>query len=266
MNGFQLTLMAMIALSYQYTSNALTSPKNNNIALSRASTARHSFFSGFSLAEPKTNDMNNTAKSKRLISKAKDIIYSKSGFYSPYDSSIFSEEFVFRGPNIGPLNKADYLATMDAFKLYNSIPNINPNAWGYSIDPTNPNRVWFMVRNTGTFDGDALLPNLINYKANGREIEGSPETFSIIYDEEEKLKYLSVGYVSDRFEGNTEGKGAAVGIFKAVGIPYPKAGLLLRFAQWFGSEIDSNNGLTYSKKEDLPSWWTDETRCSDGYL
>ena len=266
MNGFQLTLMAVIALSYQYSATAFTPIQNSNVASARQPTERYNFFSGFSIAEPaKTNDKD--AKSKRLIEKTKDLVYNKSGFYSPYDASFFSEEFVFRGPNIGPLNKADYLLTMDAFKTYNVFPDISPNAWGYSIDPENPNRVWFMVRNSGTFTGDALLPNLINYKANGKEIKGSPETFSVIYDEDEKLKYLSVGYVADRFEGNTDGKGAVVGLLKAVGIPYPsKFGLLLRFGNWYGSEIDSSNGKTYSKKEDLPSWWTDERVCSDGYL
>ena len=36
-----------------------------------------------------------------LIQRANEILYSESGFYSPYNESAFSEDFVFRGPYIG---------------------------------------------------------------------------------------------------------------------------------------------------------------------
>ena len=48
-----------------------------------------------------------------LIELAETFITSQSGFYSPHNSDMFSDEFVFRGPVVGPLNKADYLNTMD---------------------------------------------------------------------------------------------------------------------------------------------------------
>ena len=51
-----------------------------------------------------------------LIQKANEIIYSKSGFYSDHDANVFAEDFVFRGPYIGPLTKKDYLSTMDTFE------------------------------------------------------------------------------------------------------------------------------------------------------
>lgn len=201
----------------------------------------------------------------RLIQLANEIMYTKSGFYSDYDESVFSDEFVFRGPYIGPLNKADYLSTMDTFGIYKAIPDINPNAFGFSIDPKNPRRVWFMVRNTGTFDGEPLsVGNGISFPPNGAVLEGCPETFSVIFDEEDKLKYLSVGYVADRFEGNTNGKGAAVGIFNVVGLPFPDPGPLLRFAQWIGTEVFNGGACSYSTK-DIPEWWTDEQIASEGY-
>ena len=220
---------------------------------------RHSFLSNFGL-EPSSA----SPKANSLIEKTKDIIYNKSGFYSNYDADVFSEDFVFRGPYVGPLNKNDYLDTMDSFSIYKAIPDINPNAWGFSIDPTDPNRVWFMVRNSGTFTGDALLRNSLNVKANGKEIDGCPETFSVIYDNDGKMKYLSVGYVADRFEGNTSGKGAAVGIFNAIGLPFPSPGPVLRFAQFVGTEIVDFGPKSYSK--DIPEWWTDEDLGCEGYF
>eukprot|EP00640_Fibrocapsa_japonica_P002548 CAMPEP_0113944166 /NCGR_PEP_ID=MMETSP1339-20121228/30680_1 /TAXON_ID=94617 /ORGANISM="Fibrocapsa japonica" /LENGTH=254 /DNA_ID=CAMNT_0000949253 /DNA_START=16 /DNA_END=780 /DNA_ORIENTATION=- /assembly_acc=CAM_ASM_000762 len=217
------------------------------------------------LSQDQSTVSSSSTTSIALTEIAKDFIYSKTGFYSSYDADAFSDEFIFRGPFIGPLNKKDYFQTMDAFEIYKAIPDINPNAWGFSIDPNDPNRVWLMVRNTGTFTGQPILPNAMNLKPNGAKLQGCPETFSIIFDEEQKVKYLSVGYVADRFEGNTGGKGAAVGIFNAVGLPFPKVGPVQRFAQWFGTEVFKFGPLSYSVK-DVPKWWKDKTVGSEGFL
>lgn len=205
-----------------------------------------------------------SAASKALLEKAEDIVNHKSGFYSAYDADLFAEDFVFRGPYIGPLNKNDYLATMDAFGIYKAFPDIQSNAWGFSIDPANPNRVWFMVRNTGTFDGEPIAPTSINFQPNGATLEGCPETFSILFDDDQKMKHLTVGYVADRFEGNTAGKGAAVGIFHVIGLPFPKVGPVLRFLQFLSSEVIRQPPLSYST--DVPEWWTSKEKASEGYI
>ena len=201
-----------------------------------------------------------------LIKLTNEIIYSKSGFYSSYDESYFSEDFVFRGPYIGPLNKADYLETMDTFGIYKAIPDISPNAFGFSIDPLDQNRVWFMVRNTGTFNGEPGLGfGKENYfPPNGAILEGCPETFSMTFDSNQKIKHLTVGYVADRFQGNTKGDGAAVGIFNAIGLPFPKPGPILKLAQWFGTEVYNTGAHSYSTKN-IPAWWKSEEKASEGY-
>ena len=56
-----------------------------------------------SVAEDQLSD-----KSKVLIEKARNFAYKQSGFYSEIDEDVLSEEFVFRGPVIGPYNKKDY--------------------------------------------------------------------------------------------------------------------------------------------------------------
>ena len=191
-----------------------------------------------------------------LIERTKEIVDNRSGFYSPADPDAFADDFVFRGPYVGPLNKEDYLGTMAAFGIYRSFPDIRANSWGYSIDPEDPNRVWFMCRNTGTFSGEPLLPDLLNVKPNGGKLEGPPETFSVVYDDERKVKYLSVGYVADRFDGNTEGLGAAFGIFKIIGLQVPGPGPLLRALQWFGSEVLDTYPRSYSTE--VPEWFLKE--------
>ena len=202
-----------------------------------------------------------------LIQAAHKFAYSQSGFYSPYDESMFSDEFVFRGPYIGPLNKKDYFSTMDTFGIYKAIPDISPNCFGYSIDPQNPNRVWFMVRNTGTFTGEPGLGfgGDAYFPPNGATLQGSPETFSIIFDEDQKVKHLTVGYVADRFEGNTAGKGAAVGIFHAIGLPFPNPGPGLKLAQWLGTEVANMGAKSYST-ENIPAWWKSGAKASEGYI
>jgi len=201
-----------------------------------------------------------------LIQLANEHIYSKSGFYSQYEESSFSEDFVFRGPYIGPLNKIDYLSTMDTFGIYKAIPDISPNAFGFSIDPLDPNRVWFMVRNTGTFTGEPGLGfgKGSYFPPNGAALEGCPETFSITFDAERKVKHLTVGYVADRFQGNTNGDGAAVGIFNAIGLPFPKPGPVLKLFQWFGTEVYNTGTYSYSTKN-IPAWWKSEEKASEGY-
>lgn len=224
---------------------------------------RNAFF-GFGGDDKISEGSASSPNSKALIERTKDIVNNKSGFYSEFDANVFSEDFVFRGPYIGPLNKKDYLDTMDAFSIYKAFPDISPNAWGYSIDPKDSNRVWFMVRNTGTFSGEPILKDTLNLESNGAKLEGCPETFSITFDEEQKMKHLTVGYVADRFEGNTDGKGAAVGIFKVIGFPFPKPGPVLAFAQYFASEIIRKPPLSYST--DVPEWWTNDQKASQGYL
>lgn len=200
-----------------------------------------------------------------LILKANAFIHTQSGFYSDPVDDVFSEDFVFRGPYIGPLNKADYLKTMNIFKIWEALPDIAPNAFGFSVDPKDPNRVWFIVRNTGTFTGKPGigLGNGQFFAPNGASLEGCPETFSLTFDEDQKLKHMTVGYVADRFEGNTNGTGAAVGIFNAIGFSFPRPGLILRILQWFGTEVISSGPLSYSK--DVPSWWKSESKGSQGY-
>merc|ERR1711871_1309679 len=134
------------------------------------------------------------ATSSPLIAAAEEFINTKSGFYSPYDADAFAEDFVFRGPVIGPLNKADYLSTMDTFKVYRAFPDISPNAFGFAVDPAEERRVWFFVRNTGTNTGPFGIGYGLEAPPSGNAVVGVPEAFSITFDAAERVKLLTVGY------------------------------------------------------------------------
>lgn len=217
------------------------------------------------IVPPIPSNAGSSSNNDLLLNLANEFIYTSSGFYSPADPSVFSEDFVFRGPYIGPLNKKDYLTTMETFQIYKGLPDISPNAFGFSIDPKNQNRVWFLVRNTGTFTGQIGLGFGQFISGKGQQVQGCPETFSITFDDDNKVKLLTVGYVADRFEGNTGGKGAAIGIFNVIGLPVPSPGPLYSFITWFSNNILDSPAKSCSRKEDVPKWWQHEDRGADGY-
>jgi hypothetical protein len=202
------------------------------------------------------------SRSEQLLAKAESFVNTGSGFYSPPDASLFSEEFVFRGPIVGPLNKKDYLHTLgECFQVFKVFPDISANAWGFSIDPENPNKVWYMVRNTGTMENDwQLAPNLPAIPANGKKVKGPPETHSILFDEEMKVKCLTVGYVADRFEGNTGGSCAAFGLLEGIGYKLPPAPIFRIASELTNGFMGGPNAFS----TDLPKWWPHEGKLSDG--
>ena len=153
----------------------------------------------------------------------------------------FDDAFVFRGPVIGPLSKDDYLSTLGTFAIYKAFPDINPNAFGFSVDPQDPQRVWFLVRNTGTNSGPLGLGLGLEWPASGNTAQGATETFSITFDESgTRVKALTVGYVADRFQGNVGGSGAALGLMKVAGLVplgFTAANPIFAFAQWLGNDV-----------------------------
>ena len=62
-----------------------------------------------------------TAGDAELLQKANEFLHSGSGFYTPSREELFSDEFIFRGPAIGPLNKVDYLKILGTFGIYTAV-------------------------------------------------------------------------------------------------------------------------------------------------
>ena len=55
------------------------------------------------------------------------------GYYSKQDASLFAEDYIFRGPAIGPLNLRDYTSVMQYFMMYEAFEDFSPNAFGYTV-------------------------------------------------------------------------------------------------------------------------------------
>lgn len=213
-----------------------------------------------------------SAADDAAIAAAKTFLLEGNGFYSALQPELFADDFVFRAPVVGPLCKRDYLETMGVFRLWEALPDIEANSFGWCVEPPAPaslpgtTTVRTFVRNTGTHTGplnvgSAVLP------PSGKPYEGATETIAITVDASGKVRKLTAGYVCDRFAGNGGGLGAIAGILVSIGLPVPKPyGALFRFSQWLGNTFGSRFGpRTISADADLPAWYTDRRRGSEGF-
>jgi hypothetical protein len=133
-----------------------------------------------------------------------------------------AEDFVFRGPVIGPIAKKDIVNTIKgvAGNMNTAFPDMEQNAFGFSCDdPIEPTRVWYFVRPRATFKGPFTNFAGMSIPPTGKKLIGPPEARSFVFNEQGKIKYQTVGYVTDRFTGDTTaGKGAIFGLVSYVHI------------------------------------------------
>ena len=84
----------------------------------------------------------------QLIGLAKEFVATGTGFYSPLRPELLAANFIFRGGVVGPLSKTDYLRTMALLGVSDAF-NLQANAFGFTVDPSDPLCVRFFIRNTG---------------------------------------------------------------------------------------------------------------------
>merc|ERR1712039_897349 len=86
-----------------------------------------------------------------------------------------------------------------------------------------------------------------------------PQSMSVTFNEEGKVKKLTGGYVVDYRDGNTKDAGAMFAVGRTVGAPMPRAwppGKLLRFLNWLGAKM-KNFPKGRSHKLDLPPQYSE---------
>merc|ERR1712032_791390 len=158
---------------------------------------------------------------------------------------------------------------MGTLKIYEAWPDIAANAFGFCIDPANLQKVWFFVRNTGTNTWAIPFGFGIEVPPSGNVARGPTEAFHIEFDTSvpPRVRKLSIGYPCDRFEGNTNGLGAYIGLLTNAGVPTSFAkpqGTVFKLLQRIGNKIPGA-AKTVSDEEDLPVWWpTKDVRGADG--
>eukprot|EP00541_Cyclophora_tenuis_P012028 CAMPEP_0116562164 /NCGR_PEP_ID=MMETSP0397-20121206/12006_1 /TAXON_ID=216820 /ORGANISM="Cyclophora tenuis, Strain ECT3854" /LENGTH=195 /DNA_ID=CAMNT_0004088427 /DNA_START=887 /DNA_END=1474 /DNA_ORIENTATION=- len=182
---------------------------------------------------------------------------------------LLDDEYVFRGPVIGPLVKKDLVKALKSVGngLEDAFPDYELNAFGFTADdPIEPNRVWYFVRPRGTFSGPFDHPINGRIEPTGEKLVGPPEARSMVWTEQGKIKHISVGYVVDRFTGDTTGgKGAVFGQYHVMGqgIDGTVGSWSTRFVQYLATMIPDKIPKSWSKEEDIPVWWKDTRLGAD---
>mmetsp|Transcript_13007 Transcript_13007/g.30802 ORF Transcript_13007/g.30802 Transcript_13007/m.30802 type:complete len:241 (-) Transcript_13007:73-795(-) len=149
-----------------------------------------------------------------LIARAKEVLGPEIGIGTKDGGECLADDFQFCAAVVGPIPKEEYLNALGSFKLEDSF-EIQQNLFGFTVDPMQPNRVWFFDRQTAkhvdTFNG---------VEATGKELEMPPQLFHADFNDDGKLKEFGF-YTVDRQQGNTGGLGGAFGYFYGVGKPLP---------------------------------------------
>jgi len=151
-----------------------------------------------------------------LIDTAREVVMSEFGTAQGNDGSCLADDFQFVAPIVGPLSKKEFIRVFGSFKLREAIPDLAYNSW-FQVDPLEPNRVWWLSRDTGTHLGTLNFANGI--PPTGKRVEMPPQAMSFLFNEQGEVYTLTVGYTMDKRIGNSNGLGAVLGILKAVDKP-----------------------------------------------
>ncbi len=155
---------------------------------------------------------------QNLVEKAKAALIKDSGVLDP---SLWAEDFEFCAPYVGPLSKAEFLDAADGFGIYEAFPDFDNRYFGFTVDPIEPGRVWFMTRLCATNDGVGLFGRK---EPTNKSVVLPPQMYSFLFDEKGLIRELTVGYPVDRRQGSTGGLGGMFGVFYGIGqaLPFPE--------------------------------------------
>lgn len=280
MQTFYWSWCLLVALASQAATGFLTAPKvSNSQQCSKQS------ISLYLASDPKTTTAAPDTTSEEVeptleLLKAWSLEYFEAARKGGQGAGIeefadwFAEDFVQTGPDIGPLNKKDYVHALSTymktgFDVYKASPDLTASYDGFHIDPHNPWRVWLTVRYIGTHTGTITLPNSdveLKPKPEGQnKIYGGPELYSFWFTPRKQIKWHTTGYVGDRHTGTNQGYGAVVGLMIGMGLPRVAIDLfspVIQVQTWlsqFGLG-DESVPRTRSANGDLPQWWKDRTK------
>uniref|UniRef100_A0A7S2HKJ8 Uncharacterized protein n=1 Tax=Helicotheca tamesis TaxID=374047 RepID=A0A7S2HKJ8_9STRA len=180
-----------------------------------------------------------------------------------FDENLYAEDYVLRGPVIGPINRADLAKSQSGLGIRTAFPDIKIDTFGLTVDPENPYRCFYFQRWRGTNSGDLDNYGTV-YPATGNEMETPVSCFSVVWNPEGKIVYEQVGAVVDRLEGNTQGKAAVFGMLHAAGLELNASpgDKLFALIQRLG-HLAGNLGRSWSREEEIPKWFISKSRGAD---
>lgn len=153
-----------------------------------------------------------------LVELAKAALIKDSGVLDP---SLWADDFEFCAPYVGPLSKEAFLDAADGFGIYEAFPDFDNRYFGFTVDPVEPGRVWFMTRLKCTNDGAGLFGRK---EPTNKSVVLPPQMYSFKFNTDGKIRELTVGYAVDRRQGTTGGLGGMFGVFYGIGqgLPFPE--------------------------------------------
>lgn len=154
-------------------------------------------------------------KPEALMKRAKYVLGPECGIGTLDEGNCLAEDFEFIAAVVGPIPRTGYLDALTNFNLASSF-TIQSNYFGMSVDPLQPNRVWFMNRVRGRHDRGAFM----GAPPTNQEIVYPPQTLHLDFNDNGDVTEFGF-YTSDRRQGTTGGLGGAFGFMHAVGKPLP---------------------------------------------
>jgi len=190
-----------------------------------------------------------------LLQMTVDFFKTSTGYFTPFQNDTFAtEEFVFRGPIIGPLNFEDNYAAITPHAPYLGFPDIKPNptnCWLDEHDNDFGRHVYCILYPTGTHTKMYPSPDG-NFPASNNTIRSSGEVWSVLWNANMKVKMLTIGYPINSYRGSGCGFGA---VFALVCTADPSQAKSLKLG--FAAEYILHEPRERSPWEKVPKWWFD---------
>jgi hypothetical protein len=212
----------------------------------------------------------NTIPDQTLIELAQDYVCHKNGFYAPIQREAHSYDFVFRGGVIGPLNRDDYCTTMEKLGIARAF-QLQPNAFGVTVDPQGINTVRLYVRYSGrqvepwhVVGTPLVIPKPIDDDERNTIIQGPTESFCLQFDDDGKVRFFTISpplLFGNPTPVTTGPVGAVLGLFYHVGQSLAVEAALNPYVRYVSNVVANvlppslAPPKTRSNPNDLPRWW-----------
>merc|ERR1719174_142136 len=209
------TNMRVSSLQLQSASTTATSEEESAPTTTKASTTTKPMFDEFLNEKELLEQSTFPIKPEALMKRAKYVLGPECGIGTLDEGNCLAEDFEFIAAVVGPIPRTGYLEALTNFNLASSF-TIQSNYFGMSVDPLQPNRVWFMNRVRGRHDRGAFM----GAPPTNQEIVYPPQTLHLDFNDNGDVTEFGF-YTSDRRQGTTGGLGGAFGFMHAVGKPLP---------------------------------------------